>query len=244
MSGAWPPRARLTHVVRSLAAALPGQMGTLLDAPRFAEGKEALLRLAAASTADEAAAAMTPEEAARLADVLLERWSFLADPVLQPAAAILAPGEIWMGEHAVRVEVTLATSGLEEGWEAVWEGSVVEGPPAQVAVLLAQPPEGGGRAQARVRARVRGRATGGRAAGAHRRGDGVRLRRPLVTLSDDGRRLLVKDQAEEPAVGVEVEIGAQRFVTGVGGLVELPKAAEAKAPVRVQGVLAGRVGAR
>jgi hypothetical protein len=218
-------------------------MGTLLDAPRFAEGKEALLRLAAASTADEAAAGMTPEEAARLADVLLERWSFLADPVLQPAAAILAPEEIWLGEHAARVEVTLATSGLEEGWEAVWEGSVVEAPPAQVAVLLAQPPEGGGRAQARVRARVRGRATGG-ARLVLIAETTVRLRRPLVTLSDDGRRLLVKDQAEEPAVGVAVEIGAQRFVTGVGGLVELPKAAEANAPVRVQGVLAGRVAGR
>jgi hypothetical protein len=227
-------------VVRSLVATLPGQVGSLLDAPRFAEGKEALLRFASAARAADAALSMSPAEASHLADVLLERWGLVADPVLEPTAAVIAPEEIWIGDRAARVEVTLATHALEEGWEAVWEGSVVEGPPAQSAVLVAEPPEGGARAAATVRARVRARARGGARLLLLAEAT-VRLRRPFVTVTEDGRRLLVRDQADDPAVGVEVEVGAQRFVTGAGGVVELPKPAAEDALLRVQGVAAGRV---
>lgn len=236
-----PPRARLAHVVRSLAKSLPGQTGTMLDAPRFAEGRDALARLA--STAERAAQAMTELEAAHLAELLLARWSDIGEPVLEPVAAIVAPEEIWVGERARRVELALATSGVDDDWEVVWEGINIEAAPARTAVLVAKPPEGDAAASAHVRARVRARATGGArvllvAEAA------VRLRRPIVIASDDARRVVVRDHTGEPAVGVAIEIGEQRATSGAGGLVELAAPIEPDAQVRVHGVAAGRIRAR
>jgi len=236
-----PPRARLAHVVRSLAAALPAQVGTMLDAPRFAEGRE-LLR-SVASHADRTAAALSVEEAEHLASVLLDRWRAIAEPVLEPAVAIVAPDEIWLADRATRVEITLATWGLEDDWEAVWEGSVVESTVARGALLVAAPPEGDAPASAFVRARVRARALGGArllliAEAA------VRLRRPVVLASDDARRLIVRDHTGSPAIGVHVEAGEQRAVSAEGGLVEFPEPLVADVSLRVEGALAGRLRAR
>lgn len=241
MSLALPPRARLAHVLRSLAAALPAQVGPLLDAPRFDEGRDALLRIA--KDAAGAAAALAPEEAAWMADTLLARWALVADPVLEPFAAIVAPDAIWIGERAVRMPITVATTGVEDDWEAVWEGAVIAGPPAQTAVLEALPPPESGRAAVIVRARVRARARGGARVMLVAEAE-IALRRPVLVVSDDARRFVVRDQAGDPAPGVEIEIGAARFVTGPGGLVELASPAEPGAAVRVQGILAGKVRGR
>jgi hypothetical protein len=65
----------------------------------------------------------------------------------------------------------------------------------------------------------------------------VKLRRPRVTVSEDGRKLVVSDQAGRPAVGVRVEIGDQVVTSGAGGLVALEKGMGAEAAVRVEGVV-------
>lgn len=241
MNPAIPPRARLVHLVRSLAAALPGQVGGLLDAPRFAAGRDALLRLA--DTAGEAASAMEPDEAAWLADTLLTRWAQIADPVLEPFAALLAPDELWIGDGPVRAPITVATEGVDDDWEAVWEGAVLPTPPAQTAVLAVEPLAADGRATATVRARVRARARAG-ARCLLVAETTIALRRPAVVLGDDGRRVVVRDQAGDPAVGVDLQIGAMRLTTGPGGLAELPRPAEPGAAIVVQGIPTGKVRGR
>lgn len=229
-----PPRAFLRHVIRSLTTKLPAQMAGLLEAPRFAEGAAALARLGDEAHARSGAEAMTPEEASWMADRLFERWARIADAALDPAVFVVAPEELWMGDRAVQVPVSLSTLGIDDDWEAVWEGSVLPGPPGKTCTLLASPPAGEAAAEAVVRARVRARASGQRCVLlAEAR---VKLRRPRVTVSEDGRKLLVADQAGRPAVGARVEIGDQVMTSGAGGLVELEKGIIADA-VRVEGVL-------
>jgi hypothetical protein len=233
-----PPRARLAHVLQSLTTTLPGQMIGLLDAPRFAEGAGALGRLADPARAREAADAMTEEEAAWMADRLLERWARIAPVVLEPAVFVIAPAEVWLADRPARVPVSLSTIGVDDDWEAVWTGSVIPGPPGKTSVLSAPPPDGDAPVDAVVRARVRARANGQRCVlVAEAR---VRLRRPKVTVSDDGLRLVVTDHAGRPAVGVRVEIGEQMVTSGPGGLVELSRAPSPGATVRVEGITVGR----
>lgn len=232
-----PPRARLLQVIRSITAALPGQMEGLLGAPRFADGAAALARLADPAHAAEAASAMPPEEAAWMADRLLSRWASIAPVVLEPTVAVVAPDAIWIGDRPARVTVSLATSGVDDDWEAVWEGSVIPGPPGKSCVISASPPEGDAPAEAVVRARVRARAGGQRCVlVAEAR---VPIRRPRITASDDGLRLVIADHTGKPAPGARVEVGDQIFESGPGGLVALPRAAAADLPVRVEGVFAG-----
>jgi hypothetical protein len=67
------------------------------------------------------------------------------------------------------------------------------------------------------------------------------LRRPVVTVRDDRRRVIVADQAGAPAVGVTLAIGDTEHTTGPGGLVELAQPATPGAALRVQGIPAGRI---
>ena len=234
-----PPRARLARVVRSLTQHLPGQLEGLLDVPRFADGGQALLRLKDAAHLEAALAGLADADAAWLADTLLARWERVAPVRLEPEVAIVAPAEVWLGAEARRVPLTLSAEGLDPGFEAQWEGDVLVGPPSAKATLLAAPPPERGAAEARVRAHVRASAGGQRLlliATAR-----IALRRPAVLVSDDRRRLLVSDQAERPAVGVRLEVGDAAHVTGPGGQVELEAPVAPGAPLRVEGVAAGRV---
>lgn len=233
-----PPRARLAHLLRSLATKLPAEIGPLLDAPRFAQGKTTLQKFADPTAAGAAAASMTPEEAGWMADLLLHRWSFLGDVTVDPAAAILAPEDLWIGDRELRLPLEIATLGIEDDWHAVWEGAVVE-PGGPTGVLLARPPEGDAPAAARVLVRLRARAKGGSRCVLVAEAT-VRLRRPRIVASDDGRRLLVHDHTGLPGVGVAVEIGEQRSFTAAGGLIELPSEPAKDTVVRVEGVIAGR----
>ncbi|MBZ4334591.1 hypothetical protein [Corallococcus sp. AS-1-12] len=236
---ALPPRQRLGHLVRSLAKYLPAQLDGLLEHARFKDGAEALQRLADPAHVDKALARMSPEEAGWLADLLTERWSWIAGVQLDPEVAIVVPEELWVGAEALRVPVWLAAVGLDEGFEAVWEGAVLPSPPASTATLLARPPQGKAPEVARLRAQVRASVKGQRCvliAQAQ-----VALRRPAVVVSDDRRRLLAQDHSGRPAVGCRLEIGPDVHVTGAGGLVELEVPAPPGVPLKLEGIPAGRI---
>lgn len=236
---ALPPRQRLGHLVRSLAKYLPGQLDGLLEHARFKDGAAALQRLAEPAHAETALARMSPEEAGWLADLLTERWSWIADIQLDPEVAIVVPEELWMGAEPIRLPLSLAAVGLDEGFEAIWEGAVLPGPPSSKATLLAKPPEGKAPAVARIRAQVRASVKGQRCvliAQAQ-----VVLRRPSVVVSEDRRRLLAQDHTGRPAVGCRLEIGLNVHLTGAGGLVELEVPAPSGVSLKLEGIPAGRI---
>lgn len=236
---ALPPRQRLGHLLRSLAKQLPDQLDGLLENARFRDGASALQRLADPAHVEKALERMSPEEAGWLADLLTERWSWISDIQLDPEVAIVAPDELWLGAETIRVPLSLAAVGLDEGLEAVWEGAVLPGPPAASATLLARPPEGKAPGVARVRAQVRASVKGQRCvliAQAQ-----VTLRRPSVVVSDDRRRLLVQDHTGRPAVGCRLEIGPDVHLTGAGGLVDLEVPAQPGESLKLEGIPAGRI---
>ena len=228
-----PPRHHLTQVVLSLAVHLPRQMEGLLQHGRFAQAAAALARLADSAYVDDAVAGLAEDEAARLAGLLLERWRHLGDPILEPIAAIVAPAEIWTGAEPVRVAVEVLVLGTEPGWEAVWDGTTSAS--GARAVLVADPETAVASCRAHVRART---ATGRVALVATAR---ILVRRPKVTVRDDGRRIVVLDQQGRPAVGVVLQIGEVEHRTGPGGLAELETPAPRGAPLRVQGIAAGKI---
>jgi hypothetical protein len=228
-----PPRQHLTQVVRSLGHHLAVELAGLLQHPRFADGAHALARLADDTHLGTAVTALADDEAAWLADVLLARWSALGEPVLDPAAAIVAPSEVWLGAEAVRIAVEVVVVGAEPGWDAVWDGASTAS--GARAVLVAAP----GASTCACRVHVRARTAAGRVAlTASAR---IAIRRPAVTVRDDRRRIVVADQLGAPAVGVALHIGEAEHVTGPGGLVELAQPAPRGAALRVQGIAAGRI---
>ena len=230
-----PPRQRLVQLVRSLGRHLPEQLAPLAAHPRFAEAAAALARLADDAHLTAAVSSVADAEAAWLADLLLERWRSLAEPTLEPIAAIVAPVELWLGREPVRVPLSVAVVGADPGWEVVWDGATAMSGSSGAAVAIADP-------AAHVitcRAHVRARTPSGRVAltAAAR----ILLRRPVVTVRDDRHRIIVADQHGAPAVGVILAIGDREHTTGPGGLVELAQPASPGAPLRVQGVPAGRI---
>ncbi|MGH2898166.1 MAG: hypothetical protein ACRDMZ_05780, partial [Solirubrobacteraceae bacterium] len=132
-----PPRQRLVQLVRSLGRHLPQQLAPVAAHPRFAEPAAALARLADDAHLTAAVSSLADAEAAWLADLLLERWRTLAEPVLEPIAAIVAPVELWLGREPVRVPLSLAVVGVEPGWEVVWDGAVATSGSAGAAVAIA-----------------------------------------------------------------------------------------------------------
>lgn len=230
-----PPRQRLVQLVRSLGRHLPQQLAPLAAHPRFAEPAAALARLSDDAHLMTAVSSLADAEAAWLTDLLLERWRTLAEPVLEPIAAIVAPVELWMGREPVRVPLSLAVVGVEPGWEVVWDGATASPGSAGAAVAIADPTAN----LITCRAHVRARTPSGRVAltAAAR----IELRRPVVTVRDDRRRIVVADQLGAPAVGVTLAIGDSEHTTGPGGLVELGQPAIPGAALRVQGIPAGRI---
>jgi predicted NBD/HSP70 family sugar kinase len=233
-SSALPPRAHLDQVVRSLVRHLPDQLAGLLSHGRFTDGAAAMGRLGDDAEWPALLAALGDDEAAWLAEVILERWSALADVVLDPVAAIVAPPEVWIGGEPVRIPVRVSVVGAEPGWETAWDGAAAID--AARAVAVAAP----GVASVVCRAHVRARTAAGRTAlTAVAR---IAVRQPSVSVREDLRRFVVSDQTGAPGVGVTLRIGERDHVTGPGGLVELDEPAARGAALRVEGVLAGRIG--
>ena len=65
----------------------------------------------------------------------------------------------------------------------------------------------------------------------------VRVRRPVVSMDESRRRLVVRDHAGEAAGGVDVAIGHQRYTTQPSGLLELEQPLSDDAMVRVEGIV-------
>jgi hypothetical protein len=227
-----PPRERLAHVVRSLLRRLPEDHAALLDAERFAEGRAALARLAAAGAVEAAVAATAPAEAAALADRLLERWGHIGEVRLEPHAAILGPEEIWLGEEAPReIAFDLAVSGLAEGWSANWSGEARPDADGRAAVLELRPEAGAD--TARLAVRVIGRGPEGRCILAA--GRTIPLRRPRLELDAARRRLLLRDQHGRIGARVEVTIAGETWRTSDAGILDLPAPLPLGAEVTVGG---------
>jgi hypothetical protein len=227
------PRHRLEQLIQSMARHLPVQLEGLLAHAKFTDGAAALRRFTDEHHVRAALAALDELEAEWLADQLLERWRAIGEPTLDPIAAIDAPHEIWVGVDPVRITVEVAVLGGEPGWEVIWDGATAT--THARAVITASPSIPFVTCRAHVRARS---STGRVALVAVAR---IAVRRPAVTVREDRRRLVVADQQGLPAVGVRLVIGDVEHVTGPGGLVELEHAASRGAPLRVEGVAAGRI---
>jgi hypothetical protein len=239
VSAGFPPRRKLAQVLRSLAKHLPAHVAPLLEHARFSEDAAALRRFADAAHLNAATDALDPGEAAWLAELLLERWSLVAEPILEPEVAVVAPDEVWVGNEPVDVVLSLETFGIEPGWEAVWEGDLAPGPPAPTAILIATAPRGNEPLVLRARAHVRARSAGQRTLLVA--ATSVRVRRPVVVVSEDRRRILVTDQEERPAPGVRVSIGEQMHTANAAGLVLLTDPAPRGARLAVEGIAAHRI---
>lgn len=237
MVSALPPRQRLARVLRGLARQLPGQVAVLLGDRRFADGRAALGRLGDDAALRAAVDAIGPDEAAWLADQLLERWRRLGPVTLEPEAAIDGPDEIWVGATPVRVELAVLVVDAEPGGDVIWDGATAGPDPTRAVVVITSP--GDAAATLSVRAHVRARAATGRVAlVATAR---IAVRAPRVVVSDDRTRLIATDQTGRPAVGAPVTVGPHALVAGPGGLVVFDVAPEPGAAIHVHGVLAGRV---
>jgi hypothetical protein len=234
-----PARAQLALLVRSLVQHLPAQLGSLLEAPHFADGLGALRRLADAARLEDALRGLSPGDAQWLADTLRARWERIGSVVLEPEVALCAPDELWVGSEPVRCVVSLVAHGLDPGFEAVWEGPLLPGAPSASATLLARPPEGSEPALVRVRAHVRATVGGERRILVARAS--ITLRRPSVVVDEARRRFIVKDHTGRPGAGVRLEVGEAAHVTGEAGLVELDAPAPPGVLLRVEGIAAGRV---
>jgi len=229
-----PPRARLVRVLSALAAELPAQMDQLAHAPRFAEGFEALARFANAGHAEAAAEQMTPEEADALADRLLAVWRRIGSPKLRPAAAILAPAEVWVGASARHVEVRAEVMGVDESWEALWEPPALPGPPARTATLVIAPPQGTQPSPLTITTHIRARTEQGERlillADAK-----LVVRAPVVAGTGDPRVLRVFDHTGAAAACVRVEADEQATETDREGVARFASPVLEGAAVRVEG---------
>jgi hypothetical protein len=220
-----PAQDRLARVVGSLARHLPGQLGILLAAARFDEGRAALERLGATGGEARAVAGIRPSEAARLANLLLDRWAAVAEVVIEPGVVVIGPDEVWVAGLPRAVSYDLATIGVEDGWTAEWSG----GSP----VLEVPVPRGDEDVLLHLTVRVFGRVGGRREVLVGERA--VRARRPVARLDPSGRLLSVSDHRGDPAVNVDVAVDGAAHRTDGRGVVQLEEPVRAEAEVLVDG---------
>lgn len=219
-----PAQDRLAHVVGSLARHLPDQLDTLLAAARFEDGRAALDRLGATGGAASAVAEVRPAEAARLADLLLERWAAVAEVVIDPGAVVIGPEEVWVAEpRAVRYDV--ATIGVEDGWTAEWAGG---SPVREVPV-----PREDEDVVLHLTVRIFGRVGGRREVLVGERT--VRARRPIARVEAGGARVLVSDHRGRPAVNTDVLVDGAAHRTDEHGAVRLDEPPRPDVEVLVDG---------
>jgi hypothetical protein len=116
---AFPPRDQLARVTASLARQLPERYPAILADDRFAEVRAALTRLAEPAAPAAAVAGLSAAEAERLAEEMLRRWAVLGAVDLDPAAAIVGPDRVRVGETAT---YEVVADGVEDGWTVAWTG--------------------------------------------------------------------------------------------------------------------------
>lgn len=155
-----PAPARLMRVLEALAQALPGELATLLAAPRFAAGAAALARLIHPARRDAAVRSLHPVEIEWLADELLARWARLASPHLPPAVGLLVPDDVQLTDRPRRVVLQLCAAGILPDWSARWHGAE-PAPDAASATLTLPPVTGATLAPITVRVHVHARGEDG-----------------------------------------------------------------------------------
>ncbi|HEX2063166.1 MAG TPA: hypothetical protein VHE80_01960 [Acidimicrobiales bacterium] len=220
-----PAKDRLAHVVTSVVRHLPGQLHTLLACSRFDQGRAALERLGAPGGAVGAVAGVRPAEAARLTELLLERWAAVGEVVVDPAAVVLGPEEVWVSDRPRTVRFDVATIGVDDGWRAEWLSGSQE--------IVVPVPGDGEDIVVAVTVRVFGRVRGARDVLVGERT--VRARRAVARLSPDGRRVLVEDHLGRPAATTEVAVDGPTYVTDRRGTVQLDDPLDPRAAVLVDG---------
>jgi len=233
--GQLPPRQRLELVLASICRHLPGQLGGILDDPRFNDTRSPIMRLADPRWAVKAAAAMSEPEAAWMAEALWNRWAQLGQPVLEPTARLELPDEVWIGEHPVRVPVRLVVLGMDAGWTVRWRGSVLDGDPP---ILFAEPPRSGVWLS-QVQVELSGTSQG-QPRQLLRRAE-VRLRRPAIIFDDSRTCLAIRDQDGVPSGRVQVVIGEVARESSREGLLVTERPFPAGARVWIAGIAMGRV---
>ncbi len=150
----FPPRPLLRAVLSSMAKSLPVELDRLFEHDRFLEGRTALSRLADPSLLDRAIAEMSDLECGTIAEQMLARWARLAEPQLDPSAAIVGPTEIARDDRPARL--LAAALGFDE-WTATWEGATDAS--EREAIVLPPP----GVDTIRIRLTIYGRNKAGRA---------------------------------------------------------------------------------
>ena len=218
----FPPRDFLMHVARTIVGRLPDDYAHLLAAEHFSEEAAVLARLARPEHLAAGAAAMDLAEARWLADRLLARWGRIGEARLGPAVAIAGPDEIWLSDEPRTIAFSLATLGIEEGWEAQWMGDVSVAEDGCSATLMLDPPAGEEPVAVTIGVRLMGRAAGERCALSASKS--IRLRRPVVTLDESRRQLSLRDRSGDPGARVELEVAGEVFTTDATGSLVLPQA--------------------
>jgi hypothetical protein len=151
-------------VARTILRRLPSDYAHLLASGHFAEEAVLLERLSRPEHLAAAAAAMGPDEAARLADRLLARWGRIGDGELAPAVAIVGPDEVRLGDEPRTITLAVATLGVDDGWEARWIGDLDVAEDGRSAALRLDAPSAGAPVSVSVGVRLIGRTTGKRCA--------------------------------------------------------------------------------
>ena len=237
-----PPRTRLVQVIQAITQHLPADRASLLAHTRFAAERTALERLANADYRWAAARSMSEAEATWLAETLLARWQELGPVTLDPVVAIIAPPVLWLPAKpatAPRTTTTLtvAVDGLEAEYRVRWESDrIPEAQRERPTVELTPPNEV---TEIGVRVAIDGKCRGERRVLV----DHVSLRTaiPMLSVREDRRQLLIRDQNERPAAHAGVRVADRDYRADAAGSVMLDTPAEIGAEVWVEGVLAGRV---
>jgi hypothetical protein len=216
---AFPAKARLENVVRSLLRHLPQELDILWRAERFAEQTRCIRRLMDGDCLRDAVAETADAEAQWLAQVLEARWRRIGEVRLDPAVAVVGPAEVWVGGQVRSVRLDVATLDLAEDWRAEWLGAVVAAEDTRSCTVTVDPIIGSDPVFYDVTVRVTGRCGGRRCiqTAQHR----IQARKPVLEISDDRRRIKLSDHTGAPGGGVEIDIGDEHQVTGANGLLEM-----------------------
>ena len=230
---AFPARARLENVVRSLLRHLPQELDILWRAERFAEQTRCIRRLMDGGCLRDAVAQTADAEAQWLAQVLEARWRRIGAVRLDPAVAVVGPAEVWVGGQARSVRLDVATLDLAEDWRAEWLGALVAAEDTRSCTVTVDPIIGSDPVFYDVTVRVTGRSGGRRCiqTAQHR----IQARKPVLEISDDRRRIKLSDHTGAPGGDVEIDIGGATYATASSGLLEMPDPIAADAGVRIQG---------
>lgn len=238
-----PARTRLVQVIQGITRQLPVTRASLLGHSRFAAERGALERLANADYCWAAARSMSEAEALWLAETLLVRWQELGPVTLEPVAAILGPQVIWLparrsaASPAITTTLSVVVDGLDAGYRVRWESDAIpEAQREQPSVELRAPSE-----ITEISARV---SVDGKCGGERRLlVDQVTLCTaiPLLSVREDKKQLLIRDQSERPAAHVSVRIAKRDYQADATGSVMLDAPAEIGADVYVEGAFAGKI---